>query len=94
MLDAFGEVEQALVADEVLDRRIAAVRDALVEAEAAEQASVSDYAQGLGSMLTLLQARDQRTQIATQLVTLRRMRLSNRVDLHLALGGDFQATSK
>ena len=94
VLDAFGEVEQALVADEVLDRRIAAVRDALVEAEAAEQASVSDYAQGLGSVLTLLQARDQRTQIATQLVTLRRMRLSNRVDLHLALGGDFQATSK
>lgn len=94
VLDAFGEVEQALVADYFLDERVAAARRALKEAKEADDASSRDYADGVDTVLTVLQARSQRIQIATQLVTLRRQRLQNRVDLHLALGGDFQVRAK
>lgn len=94
VLDAFGEVEQTLIADDVYDRRIAATEAALKEALAADKASARDYAEGVDSILTLLQARSRRIQLAGQLVTLRQQRLSNRVDLHLALGGDFQARAK
>lgn len=94
VLDAFGEVEQALVADYFYDQRVAAGRRALSEAQEADRASSRDYAEGVDTVLTLLQARSQRVQIESQLVTLRRQRLQNRVDLHLALGGDFQVRSK
>lgn len=94
VLDAFGEVEQALVADYFFDERVAAGNRALSEAKEADAASSRDYADGVDTVLTVLQARSQRIQIASQLVTLRRQRLQNRVDLHLALGGDFQVRSK
>ena len=94
VLDAFGEVEQALIADYFYDQRVAAGRRSLLEAEEAEKASSRDYAEGVETVLTVLQAGGQRIQIASQLVTLRRQRLQNRVDLHLALGGDFQVRGK
>ena len=94
VLEAFGEVEQALIADYYLDQQVAAARRALDEAEEADEASVRDYADGVDSLLTVFQARGQRVQIASQLVTLRRQRLQNRVDLHLALGGDFKVRGK
>ncbi|WP_411844867.1 efflux transporter outer membrane subunit [Roseibacillus persicicus] len=94
VLNAFGEVEQALIADYFYDQRIAAARRALNEAKEADSASAQDYAEGVDNILTVLQARGQRIQIASQLVTLRRQRLENRVNLHLALGGDFQVRGK
>lgn len=94
VLDAFGEVEQALVADYYYDQRITATQRALTEAKEADSASARDYADGIDTILTVLQARSQRIQIASQLVTLRRQRLENRVNLHLALGGDFQVRGK
>lgn len=94
VLAAFGEVEQALVADAVLAKRLAAAKEALAEAEAADAASARDYADGVDTILTVLQARGQRISIASQLVTLRRLQLENRVDLHLALGGDYSVRAK
>ena len=94
VLTAFGEVEQALIADYYFDQQVAAAQRALQEAKKADDASSRDYADGVDTVLTVLQARSQRIQIASQVVTLRRQRLHNRVDLHLALGGDFQVHAK
>ena len=94
VLEAFGEVEQALIADYYLDRQVAAAQRALREAEEADEASTRDYAEGVDTILTVLQARSQRIDIASQLVTLRGQRLENRVNLHLALGGDFKVRGK
>ncbi|MGJ8723418.1 MAG: efflux transporter outer membrane subunit [Roseibacillus sp.] len=94
VLDAFGEVEQALIADYFFDQQVSAAQRALGEAQEADDASSRDYADGVDTVLTVLQARSQRIQVATQLVTLRRQRLENRVNLHLALGGDFQVRGK
>jgi hypothetical protein len=42
----------------------------------------------------MLSAQDRKVQTAFQLAELRRLRLDNRVNLHLALGGDFQLRGK
>lgn len=89
VLKAFGEVEQGLVAERFLLARIAALRKALTSAEAAEQQAYDDYAGGTGEALTMLSAQNARIELASQLVSLRRLHLASRVDFHLALGGDF-----
>ncbi len=88
-LVAFQEVEDTLGADQSLRVREAAVRKSeglLVEAyERARQ----EYVDGVGDVLTLLIAQRNMIEVQTQSLTIRRLRLANRVDLHLALGGGF-----
>ncbi len=90
VLKAFAEVEQALVAEQFYAKRESAVADSARSAREAAEASILDFADGAVDALTLLAAQDRQVQTAFQLVTLRRLRLENRVNLHLALGGDFR----
>ncbi|MGC6425927.1 MAG: efflux transporter outer membrane subunit [Akkermansiaceae bacterium] len=90
VLNAFGEVERALVADRFLAQREKAIAQALVSAKGAAAAAYADYAGGIGDALTLITAQLSRIDFASQLVTLRRLRLDNRISLHLALGGDYR----
>lgn len=90
VLTAFGEVEQALVAERYLARREGASAEAATLANEAAASAAEDYAGGTGDVLTLLAAQDRKIVSASQLVTLRRLRLENRINLHLALGGDFK----
>lgn len=94
VLRAFGEVEQALVAEKFFAEREAAAREAAQHAAAAAEAAVTDFADGAVDALTLLEAQDRKVQTAFQLAELRRRRLDNRVNLHLALGGDFELRGK
>lgn len=90
ILNAFGEVEQALVADRFLAQREAAITSALGSAKEASTAAYNDYAGGTSGALTLINAQQNHIDLASQLVTLRRLRLDNRISLHLALGGDYR----
>lgn len=90
VLGAFGEVEQALVAERYLAKREAAAREAVRLAKEAAEAAQEDFADGNEDALTLFLAQSRQIESATQLVTLRRLRLDNRINLHLALGGDFK----
>jgi len=93
VLNAFGEVENAVVADRFLAAREAAVNKALKVAREATQSANDEYSGGTGDALTLITAQSNQIKLASQVVALRRLRLDNRVTLHLALGGDFK-TSK
>jgi len=88
-LTAFREVEDTLGADRSLRVREQAVRasEALL-VEAYERAR-QEYVDGVGDVLTLLIAQRNMIDVQAQTLTLRRLRLDNRVDLHLALGGGF-----
>ena len=90
VLRGFGEVEQALVAEEYFAKRERAVAESARSAREAAEAAIVDFADGAVEALTLLSAQDRQVQTAFQLASLRRMRLDNRVNLHLALGGDFK----
>ncbi|GAA5484085.1 outer membrane protein OprM [Haloferula sargassicola] len=90
VLNGFGEVETALAADRFLAEREKSVADALELAVDGADSALEDFAGGAGDVLTLLQAQSRRIELASQRLTLRRLRLDNRVSLHLALGGDYR----
>ncbi|MFT6242631.1 MAG: outer membrane protein TolC, partial [Akkermansiaceae bacterium] len=48
------------------------------------------YSGGTGDALTLITAQSKRIALLSQKVSLRRLRLDNRITLHLALGGDYR----
>jgi outer membrane protein TolC len=91
VLKAFGEVEQAMVAEKFLGAREQAIIEALQFAKEASDAAASEYAGGVGEVLTLITAQRSRINLASQKTTLRRLRLDNRITLHLALGGDYRS---
>jgi outer membrane protein TolC len=72
------------------ERERASKQAAALADEAATRAG-EEYAAGTGDVLTLIEATQFQIDSASQHAAIRRMRLENRVDLHLALGGDFSA---
>jgi NodT family efflux transporter outer membrane factor (OMF) lipoprotein len=90
VLQAFGEVEQTLAAEQWLARREREMWDALVLSREAATAAADDYRDGNGDVLTLFVAQSRRIQLESRYVSLRYLRLTNQVDLHLALGGGFK----
>lgn len=90
-LNAFREVETALAAEGHFRNQQAALEEAVTEAVRAEQLSLSQYESGLVDIITLLESQRRSFDARGALITVKRQRLANRVDLHLALGGDFDA---
>ncbi|MEM6910816.1 MAG: TolC family protein [Verrucomicrobiota bacterium] len=91
VLEAFREVETALAVERFLARQEEALYSALQLAEEASVESRRDYVEGVGDILTLLNAQGLVLSASSDWITVRRERLENRIDLHLALGGDYQA---
>jgi len=89
VLNAFGEVEQGLASERWLKRREGEIREARNLARDASKAAEDDYRDGNGDVLTLFTAQTRRIQLESQYASLRKLRLTNRVNLHLALGGGF-----
>lgn len=89
VLGAFGEVETYLAADQYLKRRVEAMSAAFSSAQEASEVSRLDYRDGASTILTVLEAESRMITTASTLATLRRLQLDNRINLHLALGGDF-----
>ncbi len=89
VLNAFGEVETALAADAFLARRESALKEAVALAHEADAEARAAYRDGVGDILTVFAAQNRRLATEAQSITVRRLRLDNRINLHLALGGDF-----
>lgn len=90
VLQAFSEVETTLAAESFLASRARAIAEAERLAVEADQSARSDYQQGIGDLLTVLNAQTRVLQAKSQRILIQRLRLDNRVNLHLALGGDYQ----
>lgn len=91
-LTAFREVETALAAEKYLIGQVAALERASTEAKRSEGLSRSQYEQGLVDIITLLQSQRRSFDSQSALLAARLEFLRNRVDLYLALGGDFDHT--
>lgn len=91
VLAAFGEVEQALVAENFLTQRERAGKQAADLATEAAARAGEEFAAGTGDVLTLIDATRSKIDSQSRYAAIRRLRLENRIDLHLALGGDFKA---
>lgn len=88
-LTAFREVESALRAERFLLSQEQALDKAAVESVRAEQLAQERYAAGLADITTLLDAQRRAVDAQRGLIDLRNQRLQNRINLHVALGGDF-----
>lgn len=91
VLRAFGEVEAALHDEQHLARREAELAEAVAQSRAAQRLAEDRYASGLEPFLTLLEAQRRAWEAESQWLAVRRARLDNRIQLHLALGGGFGA---
>ncbi len=89
VLRAFREVESALATERSLAEQERFLEVELRQAELAEKQSAREYSDGIVGILEILEAQRRAVNARNSMITLRNQRLQNRVDLHLALGGDF-----
>ncbi|RYD46039.1 MAG: hypothetical protein EOP83_30325, partial [Verrucomicrobiaceae bacterium] len=94
-LEAFREVESALSADSSLAEQETYLVSEVEQAALAQKQAARDYSDGVNDdILRVLESQSRATNSRAGLIRLRNERLQNRIDLHLALGGDFQTQSR
>jgi outer membrane protein, multidrug efflux system len=94
-LEGFREVESALAADHSLAVQEKFLASELEQAALAERQAERDYSEGINpNILSVLESQRRANNARASMIRLRNQRLQNRIDLHLALGGDFQTTLK
>ncbi|MDH3689518.1 MAG: efflux transporter outer membrane subunit [Gammaproteobacteria bacterium] len=89
LLRAFQEVETALTAEVFLVRQEAALKNAANESIEAEKLALEQYREGLVDIITLLESQRRSFDAQQALITTTNQRLQNRINLYLALGGEF-----
>jgi outer membrane protein, multidrug efflux system len=87
-LTAFTEVEQALAAETHLRQQQVHLLAAREQAEGAERVADEQYREGLIEILSLLQAQQRTLDARGRTLQNTRLILENRINLHLALGGE------
>jgi len=93
VLEAFREVEEALLSRKELMEKRGLVKEALVEARATQDTAESRYRRGLTDYFQVLEAMQTRYQLEDSLVLVELAILTNRVTLHRALGGGWDQTA-
>lgn len=88
-LIAFGEVEDALNAEQVLTERERILTDAVTSSREVSRLEETSYRIGKSDLRAVNQRQLAMWAAETALLSVQRERLSRRIDLHLALGGSF-----
>ncbi|WP_372858657.1 TolC family protein [Pseudoalteromonas sp.] len=89
LYDAFSDVENAISQQLSLKARYQSTLQAQENALAAEQLSFEQYQSGLVSYTTVLDAQARSFDAQSSLIEIKNQLLTNRINLHVALGGDF-----
>ncbi len=90
---AFSTVENLLTAEAVTNQRFELQQKAMDNAKTAYELSFSQYKQGLTIYTTVLDAQNRWYSAQSNVIQLQQQRLSNRINLFLALGGDFSTST-
>jgi multidrug efflux system outer membrane protein len=94
VLRAFGEVESALAAERFLKKQEEALEEAAQQSIASEELAQNRYDAGLQDYLSFLEAQRNSFLAKSELISAKRQRLDARIDLYLALGGDYFQTAE
>jgi len=92
ILRAFGEVETALTYERLLSEQLQYAEQSLGDRLESVRIARERYAVGSGDLLSLLILQGEELTTRNNVVRLSNARLANRINLHLALGGSFDAT--
>ena len=93
LYDAFGDVENAISQQQSLKAQYTSTLEAQKNALAAEQLSFEQYQSGLVTYTTVLDAQDRSFDAQSSLIQIKNQLIANRINLHVALGGDFEKPS-
>ena len=91
-LNAFREVEIALNNEALLGQRLAYLRETKKDRDEAVRIGKIKYEAGAIDMLSLLQLQIAQIETEMAIVQTANSQLSNRINLHLALGGSFDSS--
>lgn len=91
-INGLRELETTIAAGPLYSQQAEHQKVALDEAQAAADLALKNYAAGITEIETLLNAQRRAFSAESSLLNTRLNRLINRVDLHLAMGGDFILT--
>ena len=86
-LNALKDVETCLDNEDVLKNRWKALTAAKINSTDSFNRALMEYKSGIGSSTNLLLSQRQMLSVSSQVLELERMRLENRINLHLSLGG-------
>ncbi|MEE8294871.1 MAG: efflux transporter outer membrane subunit [Sphingomonadales bacterium] len=89
-LNAFSEIENSLTNEASLEEREGFLRSAVADNKEAYRISEAEFNIGRIDLLSLLQMQNRVIIAQVALLNVQSARLSQRVDLHLALGGSFE----
>lgn len=89
-LNAFSDVETSLDQGQVLKARLVSLTEAADEAAEAYRIALIRYKEGETSLIDTLSIQQRLFSAQSNLTTVQRLMLDQRVDLNLALGGDWQ----
>lgn len=89
VLTAMREVEDALASEQLLQTRLEHTERRFKEAKAAEELSRQRYQRGVAGILTVLESERRRRLAEEELTLLKGQIWTTRVNLYLALGGDW-----
>ena len=90
-LRAFREVENGLTNEQLLAERLQFDRQALGDSTEAVRIANLRYRAGSMDLLSVLQLQNAQLRSQGEVIQLRNAQLVNRIDLHLAIGGSFEA---
>jgi outer membrane protein TolC len=91
VLTAFKEVEGSLTNQELLAQRLPYQENAVAERTESVRIAEIQYKAGAIDLLSVLQLQDAQLASQSELIKLHNAQLANRIRLHLALGGSFDA---
>jgi len=90
----YQHVENGLSSEESIRERIVSIEQAVSFSDSAYKLALEQYQSGLVNFNTLLEAQRRWFAADLNLLALRNAMLQNRINLYLALGGDFSASKK
>ena len=94
VITAIREVEDALITEKMLQQQLEQTQISLTEAKAAEDLSRQRYQSGVEGILSVLESEQRSRTAEEQLTVLKGQIWTSRVNLYLALGGDWNEQEK
>jgi len=92
LLGAFREVEDTLSSQQLLASRLQYAEKALADRTTAVQIATTQYQAGSRALLWVEWLQTEQLVMEQRVIQLRNAQIANRIQLHLALGGSFDAT--
>ena len=94
VLKALAEVEDALVSEKMLRQRLERLQRRLQQAHKSEALGRQRYMDGLERLLVVLDTQRRRQIAQVELIQIKNELFNNRINLFLAIGGDWQIDLK